>query len=561
MKAVETSGAIRMLWIAASGWIGAVLLAAASADAVPSPAPGQVSRPSAHPQLSMFAPSSECLACHNNLVTSSGEDVSIGAAWRGTMMANAARDPYVLASIRRETIDHASRAGDVEDECATCHLPAVQKIAQAAGEKATVFPHLANPAGAPPTVLAALARDGVACTVCHQIAADRLGTRDSFNGNFVVARPLPDGTRKAFGPFAVDAGRRRIMHSVTGFEQAEAPHIRESALCATCHTLITEALGPDGQVIGSLPEQMNYQEWQHSAFVQEGRSCQSCHMPRAPGPVRVASVLGDDRPGLSRHAFVGGNAFMLRLMNRYRFELGIEATPAELDAVARATVRQLEQDTASMAIERADVSNGVLVIDVAVRNLTGHKFPTGYPSRRAWIHVTVRDRDGRIVFESGRVTETGLIEGNASDAAAGTFEPHYELITAADQVQIYESVMGTPAGLPTTGLLQATQYLKDNRLPPRGFDKRTAAPEIAVYGGAATDQDFTGDGDRVRYRVAVAGAAAVEVELRYQPIGYRWAQNLAPYEAAEPKKFVEYYNAVAPASSVVVARASSAVRP
>ena len=128
-------------------------------------------------------------------------------------------------------------------------------------------------------------------------------------------------------------------------------------------------------------------------------------------------------------------------------------------------------------------------------------------------------------------------------------------------MQIYESIMGTPAGAPTTGLLQATQYLKDNRLLPRGFDKRTAAPEIAVFGGAAADPDFTGDGDRVRYRVAVAGAATVEVELRYQPIGYRWAQNLAPYKAAEPQKFVGYYNAVASASSVVVARASSPVRP
>ena len=128
-------------------------------------------------------------------------------------------------------------------------------------------------------------------------------------------------------------------------------------------------------------------------------------------------------------------------------------------------------------------------------------------------------------------------------------------------MQIYESVMGTPAGAPTTGLLQATQYLKDNRLLPRGFDKRTAAAEIAVFGGAAADPDFTGDGDRVRYRVAAAGAASVDVELRYQPIGYRWAQNLAPYEAAEPQRFVGYYNALASVSSVVVARASSAVRP
>jgi hypothetical protein len=171
------------------------------------------------------------------------------------------------------------------------------------------------------------------------------------------------------------------------------------------------------------------------------------------------------------------------------------------------------------------------------------------------------DRQGRIVFESGQVSGSGLIEGNASDAAADTFETHYEQITSADQVQIYESIMGTPAGVPTTGLLQATQYLKDNRLLPRGFNKLTAASEIAVFGGAAADPDFNGEEDHVRYRAAAAGAASVQVELRYQPIGYRWAQNLAPYQAPEPQRFVRYYNALAAASSVVVARAASPVRP
>ena len=349
------------------------------------------------------------------------------------------------------------------------------------------------------------------------------------------------------------------MHSVTGFVQAEAPHVRESALCATCHTLITEALGPDGQVIGSLPEQMNYQEWQHSSFSQEGRSCQSCHMPRAPGPVRVASVLGEDRPGLSRHTFVGGNAFMLRLLNRYRAELGVEATSAELESIARATIRQLEQDTASVEIDPLAVADGMLAVDVRVRNLTGHKFPTGYPSRRAWLHVVARDKDGRVTFESGRVTETGLIEGNDSDASAEAFEPHYTEITRPDQVQIYESIMGTPAGTPTTGLLQATRYLKDNRLLPRGFDKRTAAPEIAVVGAAAGDDDFTADGDRVRYRFPAGAVERVEVELRFQPIAYRWAQNLARYAAREPRAFVSYYDAMAVSSSQVVARAARTV--
>ena len=40
-----------------------------------------------------------------------------------------------------------------------------------------------------------------------------------------------------------------------------------SATKATCHTLTTEAFDADGNVVGSLPEQVPYQEWQHSAAV------------------------------------------------------------------------------------------------------------------------------------------------------------------------------------------------------------------------------------------------------------------------------------------------------
>jgi hypothetical protein len=509
----------------------------------------------------MFAPSSECVACHNNLLTPGGEDASIGTAWRGTMMANSARDPYVLASVRRETMDHKASAADIENECASCHMPAARQIAHASGGMAQIFTHVANRAAGERTPLGDVALDGVTCTVCHQISAEGLGTRESFNGNFVVAPPRADGTRRAFGPFAIDAGRRRVMHSVTGFEQEEGAHIRESEMCATCHTLITEALGPDGRVIGSLPEQMNYQEWRHSSFFREQASCQSCHMPKVDGPVRIASVLGEDRESLARHTFVGGNAFMLRMMSRHRAELGIEASAAELEATARATIRQLEEDTATVTLERLVVAGGMLTADVVVRNLTGHKFPTGYPSRRAWLHVTVRDRDGRTVFESGQLTATGAITGNDADESGERFEPHYGEITSQGQVQIYESIMGTPAGAPTTGLLQATQYLKDNRLLPRGFDKRTAAPEIAVIGAATADQDFTGDGDRVRYRIPFTGSGVVDVELRYQPIAFRWAQNLATYDAPEPRRFVGYYNGMASFTSVVVARVSGSVAP
>ena len=122
-------------------------------------------------------------------------------------------------------------------------------------------------------------------------------------------------------------------------------------------------------------------------------------------------------------------------------------------------------------------------------------------------------------------------------------------------MQIYEAILGDRSSAVTTGLLTATQYLKDNRLLPRGFDKATALPEIGVFGAARTDQDFASAGDRVRYRVPVSGAGPyrVEVELRYQSIGFRWASNLESINAPEPAQFVSYYKVTSAGSSVVVA--------
>ena len=339
----------RLMPLAVTLWMLAVSLTAPRAAQVTAEAKeGGVPR-TKHLDLSLFSHSEECMACHNNLVTPSGEDVSIGATWRSTMMANSARDPYWLAGVRRETIDHPMHSADIQDECAECHMPMATQISRAAGGKGEVFAHLPinQRTG---SALRRLAADGVSCTVCHQISSERLGTRESFNGEFVI-RPTPaSGVRSIFGPVRVDAGRTTIMRSVTGFAQEEAAHIKQSELCATCHTLITQAFGPKGEVVGSLPEQMNYQEWRHSDFPREEKGCQSCHMPAAAGPVRAASVLGDTRDTLARHVFVGGNAYMVRLLNRYRQELGVAALPHELEATANATIRQLQHGVLPRAL-------------------------------------------------------------------------------------------------------------------------------------------------------------------------------------------------------------------
>jgi hypothetical protein len=339
-------------------------------------------------------------------------------------------------------------------------------------------------------------------------------------------------------------------------------HIRKSELCATCHTLITQAFAPNGDVAGSIPEQVPYLEWRHSAFPDEERSCQACHMPAVGAPTRIASVLGETREDLSRHTFIGGNFFMLRMLNRYRGELGVAALAQELEASAHATLRLLQVETASVSVDRAAVSGRGLELAVAVRNITGHKFPTGYPSRRAWLHVAVRDGGGRLLFESGALRADGSIAGNDNDGDATRFEPHYAEITDDGQVQIYESMMADSGGGITTGLLRATQFVKDNRLLPRGFDKASASPEIAPHGTARDDEDFAGGGDRVRYVIPAGNASGpydVTVELWYQPIGFRWARNLAAYDAPEPRRFVKYYDSMATGSAVIVAKTTARV--
>jgi hypothetical protein len=507
----------------------------------------------------LFKTAGNCMPCHNSLMSPSGEDVSIGLNWRASMMANSSRDPYWQAGVRRETIDHPSAAANIEDECSICHMPMARATAHAKGRKGQVFAHLPIKKHGGEEDL--LAHDGVSCTMCHQISSENLGTRESFVGGFVIASRQPT-PRPIFGAFQIEKGLETVMRSSAEFQPTEGVQIRSAALCATCHTLITQALSPDGRVIGELPEQVMFQEWQHSVYAVE-QTCQSCHMPVVEEAMPIASVLGQPRQGLARHVFVGGNFFMLRLLNRYRAELGVEATPLELDASALRTVRFLQLQTASVSVEQIELAGGRLNFDVAVQNLAGHKFPTGYPARRAWLHVTARDRNGDVLFESGAITRSGQIQGNDSDVDAEKFEPHYTEIREPGQVQIYESIMGDSAGRPTTGLLSAVRYLKDNRLLPRGFDKATAEPVVQVVGSAGEDADFTSGGDRVRYSVNVGdgqGPFQVDVELRFQPIGFRWAQNLKPYNAPEPTRFVRYYDSMSAGASEVIVQARARSR-
>ena len=94
-----------------------------------------------------------------------------------------------------------------------------------------------------------------------------------------------------------------------------------------------------------------------------------------------------------------------------------------------------------------------------------------------------------------------------------------------------------------------------------------ASPAHAVtltVNSTGDGSDFTGGADTVRYSVDVSGREGpfvMDVELWYQPISHRWAQNLRGYKAAEPQRFVRYFDEMASSSALRLARATSAPVP
>lgn len=501
-----------------------------------------------------FRTSSHCAACHTTLKSAGGESASIVGDWRGSIMANASRDPYWQGTVLRATLDHPQATAAIQTECATCHMPLQFLEDKAQGRGTEILKRLPFHAGDSDDAAA----DGVSCTACHQIQASGLGTSATYSGNVNVAAP---GTqpRPLFGPFEVPERVAKIHVVATTYTVVQSQHLRDAGLCGTCHTLYTTTLGPDGSPIGKLPEQMPYLEWLHSDF-RDKKTCQQCHMPAVKGQAMIASLMGQPREGVRHHSFVGANFLMQNIFQTHRTDLAVLADPPSLAAAAAQTTAFLQAQAAQVEVAPAQIEGGELAFVVRVRNLAGHKLPTAYPSRRAWLHVTVTSADGHAIFESGKLNADGSIAGNANDADPSRYSPHYSVITKPDEVEIFEPILGDNQGHVTTDLLSATQYLKDNRILPSGFEKQSASADIAVRGKAADDSAFIGGSCVTNYRIPMAGAAGplrIKVELLYQPIGYRWAHNLAPYRANEAQQFVHEYEEAAAHSAVVLAHAEA----
>ncbi len=143
-----------------------------------------------------FVTAEACAQCHSQgngvLRDAKGRDVAPVSQWRASMMANAARDPFYLATFSQELVHRPAATRPIESLCARCHAPAAVFDLEADGDHLALGT-LTSGTGKVPE----LARDGVTCSLCHQIQPDRLGTFASFDGAFVIK-----DERRIFGPHA-----------------------------------------------------------------------------------------------------------------------------------------------------------------------------------------------------------------------------------------------------------------------------------------------------------------------------------------------------------------------
>ena len=500
-----------------------------------------------------FTGSGNCVNCHapdpdgHALVDENGATVSPVTDWQATLMANSARDPFWQAKVDHEGLINPTHRESIENLCTACHAPQGYHEAHLTGK--------VGPNGYTMEDLLddELGLDGVGCTGCHSI--DDVGLAGRHNGDLPI-----NEENVAWGGF--ENPWDGLMSGQTGFIPAYGEHMRNSEVCASCHSLYTHTQDLDGEETGNVFfEQTTYLEWVNSAFNAENVQCQTCHMPLVEGGAIAATQpnwLFPQRFG--KHHFVGGNAFMLKLMRENAMELSLSASPTQFDSTIARTVAALQHETARLSVNQLASDPGEWAFEVEVENLAGHKFPSGYPARVAFLEFILTDGGTDTLFHSGRWSEVGGIFGRDEE-----YEPHWTEINAEDQVQVYELVMGDVTGANTQVLERADVILKDNRLVPRGFSALHPVYDTVQIGPMAVlDADFNrrdgeeGSGtDRLVYRIA-AGSEAAQVEamvrLNYQAVPARWVSALFEFsdESERISAFESMYNA-ADRTPVVVA--------
>jgi flagellar hook capping protein FlgD/Big-like domain-containing protein len=409
-------------------------------------------------------PNTTCVTCHGNYDTANEP----WSTWRGSMMAQAARDPFFKACMTVAEQD----APSVGDLCIRCHSPGGWLEGRSVDTKGGL--------------LTAKDREGIQCDFCHRMV-DRnyvAGVSPPQDVNVLAAiQPLP--LQYGNGQFIADGNPLRrgpYSDALASHDFVESPLHRSSNLCGTCHDVsnpvfVKQAEGdyapntfdeshPTMDVRNMFPVERTFSEWSQSAYALGGvyapqfagnkpdgivSTCEDCHM-------RDVFAKGCNQNGVTRradlalHDLMGGNTFIPDVLPAM---FPGEVSTSQLQAAKQRAITMLQL---AATLEVVPQSYGVRV---RVTNETGHKLPSGYPEgRRIWLNVRAKTPSGQTVFQSG------------------VYDPATGVLAADDQLKVYEihaglspslaGALGLPPGPSFHFVLNDSVYM-DNRIPPRGF--------------------------------------------------------------------------------------------
>lgn len=437
----------------------------------------------------------KCDNCHG------GYDSKVEPAfnWRGSMMAQAARDPFFYACMTIANQD-AAFSGDF---CIRCHSPAGWLEGRSV-----------------PTDGSALNqndRQGVQCDFCHKLvkptplgvnpypndpdyvssgtyARDQayLATLSHIPPKSANGMYIADSDNSKRGPYKDAVARHKMYYS---------PFHKDAAICGTCHDVSNPAFDRNYDASGNsyytlnalgapppsfdpytqFPVERTYSEWLRSAYntpqgvyapqfggnKQYVSTCQDCHMRDVTGKGcnKADAPVRNDLP---LHDMTGGNTWVPDILPIF--------FPAEVNSAALAAGKQ----RAAYMLQKAatlEVSGTIPNISVKVINETGHKLPSGYPEgRRLWLNVKAFDSNNNLIAEYG-----GYDYASATLNTSNT--KVYEIkLGMSNEVLAATSLSNLSDGSSFHFVLN-NMVVKDNRIPPRGFTnqafKEIQSPHVA----------------------------------------------------------------------------------
>jgi hypothetical protein len=409
-------------------------------------------------------PDQSCGSCHGNY----NADVEAWFNWRGSMMSQAARDPFFFACMAVAEQD----APSVGDVCIRCHSPGGWQE----GRSVDTDGDLLNVKD----------RHGVHCDFCHRIVDHNYVPGVSpAEDEAVLAEILPLPLAYANGQFINDPAPLRrgpYADAEASHQFVESPVHRSADLCGICHDVSNPVFNatpqhdyapntfdeehPDMDLRNMFPIERTYSEWLSSEYAATGvyapqfagdkpdgivSTCQDCHMRDVTGKGSNESGA-KTRTDLGLHDFTGGNTFVTEIVGDF--------FPDEVDAAQL----QAATDRATLMLQMAatlEVFPDSCGVKVRVINETGHKLPSGYPEgRRIWLNLKAYDALGQLLYESGEYNfETADL---IIDPQTKVYEIHPGLSPAL------AGALGLPAGKSFHFVLNDTIY-SDTRIPPRGF--------------------------------------------------------------------------------------------